>query len=120
MVSHAALWEIIGADLFGTVAGSDLAAAQLRLRIMGLLLLDIVQLGAQEGKGLGLVLKLGLFRLAVHHDSGGIVGQAHCGIRGIDALAAVSGGAHHVDADILFIDHHIHILRLRHDRNGNG
>ena len=120
MVGHAALGKIVGTDLFGTVAGADLAAAQLRFRVVGLLLLDIVELGAQQGEGLCLVLKLRLFRLAVDHDPGGIVGQTHGGIGGVDALAAVSGGAHHVDADILFIDDHVHILRLRHDRNGDG
>ena len=35
---------VVGTDLLGTVTGTDLAAAHLRLRIMALLLLNIVEL----------------------------------------------------------------------------
>ena len=58
MIGHTALGKVIGSDLFRTVSGSDLALAQFRFRVMGLLLFDIVQLGAEKRKGFCLVLKL--------------------------------------------------------------
>ena len=46
------------------------------------------------------------------------MGQTHCGIRGIDALAAVSGSPHHVDTDILLLNHDIDvIIHLGHHRH---
>ena len=40
VIRHTSLWEVVGTDLLGTVSGTDLAAAHLRLRIMALLLLQ--------------------------------------------------------------------------------
>ena len=43
------------------------------------------------------------------------MGQTDRGIGRVDALAAVSGGAHDVDADVLLVNDNVHILRFRHD-----
>ncbi len=49
------------------------------------------------------------------------MGQTHCGVRGVDALSAVSGRTHHIDTDVLLIDHNINILiHLRHNGNADG
>ena len=121
MIRHPALREIVGADFLRAVSGSDLASAKLRLRIMPLLLLHVIELGPQQGKGLGLVLKLGLLRLAVNHNPGGIVGEPHCGVRGIDALTAVSGSPHNINPDVLIVDHNVNIfIHLRHNRHTDG
>ncbi len=42
VVGHTALREIVGPDFFRAVAGSHLALAQFRLRIVCFLLLDII------------------------------------------------------------------------------
>ena len=59
------------------------------------------ELGPQQLQAAFLVLQLGLLRLTVYNDTGRIVCQPNRGVRGIDALAAVAGGAHDVDPDIL-------------------
>ena len=55
MVCHTALREVIGTDLLGAVAGTDLAAALCCLRVLLLLQLQIIQLGTQEAECLVLV-----------------------------------------------------------------
>ena len=46
------------------------------------------------------------------------MGQAHRGVRGVDALAAVAGGAVHVDADIVRIEIDFDVIDFRQDCNG--
>ena len=41
------------------------------------------------------------------------MGQPHCGVRRIDALSAVSGGAVYIDANIVWIDFYFYIIHLR-------
>ena len=48
------------------------------------------------------------------------MGQPHGGVGGVDALAAVAGGAHHVDAAVVQIDLDIYFLCLRHHCYGGG
>ena len=43
------------------------------------------------------------------------MGQAYCGISRIDALAAVPGRAHDINADVFLVNVDIHFLRLRHN-----
>ena len=120
MVGHAALGKIIGTNLLGTVSRTDLASSGLGLGVVGLLALDIVQLGTQQCECLRLVLQLGLLGLAVHHDSGGVMSQTHRGVGGIDTLSTVTGRTHDIDTDILLVDLYVHFLCLRHDCYGNG
>ena len=100
MIRHTSLREVVGADLLRPVSCTDLTAAQIRLFVMAALHLQIIELCPQEGPGLGLILQLGLFRLAVNDDTGRIVGQAHRGVRRVDALSAVAGGTHDIYAHI--------------------
>ncbi len=120
MVRHPALRKIVGTNLFRAVSGANLASSKLRLRIVGFLLLDIIELCPKQRKGFRLVLKLRFFRLAVYHYSRGIMGKTHRRIRGVYALASVSRRAHYVDSDILFINDHIHFLHFRHYGHGDG
>ena len=48
------------------------------------------------------------------------MGQTHGGICGIDALPAVSGGPHHIDPDLFFINLHIYFFGFRHHRHRDG
>ena len=43
MVGHAALWEVVGTDLLGTVSGTDLASSGLCLCVVGFLTLNVVK-----------------------------------------------------------------------------
>ena len=121
MVSHPALREIVGADFLGAVSGSDLASAHFRFRIMSLLLFYVVKLCLQQGKCLGFILNLRLFRLAVYDNARRIMGQAHCRIGSIHTLSAVSRRPHHIHPDILLIDGDVNILiHLRHHSHADG
>ena len=117
MVRHPPLGEIVGADLLRAVPGSDLAAPLLGLRALPFRQLHIVEFGAEQAKCLLFILQLGFLRLAVDDDSRGNVGQAHGGVCGVYALAAVSGSAHHIDAAVVHVDLYVHILGLRHHRH---
>ena len=123
MVGHPSLREVVGADLFRAVSGTDLAAAKVRLFIVAPLHLQIIEFGAQERPGFRLVLQLGFLRLAVDDNAGGIMGQPHCGIGRIDALSAIAGSTHDIDADVLIRDINLDIIfhfRDHRDRTGRS
>ncbi len=118
MIRDTSLREVIGTDLLGTVSGTDLAAAFCCLCILLFLQLQIIQLGTKEAEGLLFVLQLRFLSLAVDHDAGRHMGQADCGIGGVDTLSAVTGRTHDIDTAVIHIDLDIYILSLRHNCNG--
>ena len=69
VIGDATLREIIGADAFGAVAGADLAAPLGRALGVELAALLVVELGAQVGHRLGLVLVLRALFLHEDDDS---------------------------------------------------
>ena len=120
MIGHTALREVVGANLLGTVSGTDLASSRLSLRILLLLAFQLIQAGAQYLQRLVFILKLGLFILAGDDDSRRNMGQTHCGVSGIDTLTAVSGCTEHVKFTVIHINLNIHFLGLRHNRYRRG
>ena len=46
------------------------------------------------------------------------MGQSYCGVGGVYALSAVSGGAVHVDSDIVWIQVNFHVVYFRQHRYG--
>ena len=120
MVGHTSLREVVGSDLLRAVAGSNLASSHLRLCVVPLLLLNVIQLGAQECECLRLVLDLRLFCLTVHNDTGRIMRQTHRRVRRIDTLSTVSGCTHYIDPDIFFFNLNVDVVvDLRHHRNAD-
>ena len=117
MIGHPSLREIISSDLLGAIARSNLALSQFRLRVMGFLLLQIIEFCTQQGICLCPVLDLGFLRLGIDHDSGRDMRQPDSGIRCVDTLPACAGRPADIDPDILFIDLYIHFLRFRHHRH---
>jgi hypothetical protein len=115
VVGHAVLREVVGADLLGAVARADLRAARVALGRRALLLLDVVELRAQELHGHGLVLVLRLLLLAVHDEPRRDVVDAHGRVGRVDGLAARAARAHDVDLEVLGIDLDLDVLDLRHD-----
>ena len=97
MIGDPVLWEIIGADFTGPVAGAYLAFPLGGNGGVLLLLLGLVQLGAENFHGPVLVVILAALVLALHHRAGGQVGDADGGFRFVDVLAAGAGGAEGVD-----------------------
>ena len=67
VIGHAALREVIGANLLGAIAGADLALALLGDGVVLLLQLRLVEADAQHLHRLGAVLDLRLFVLLRHH-----------------------------------------------------
>ena len=48
------------------------------------------------------------------------MGNSHCRVRGIHTLTAMTGGAIHINPQILRVNGHIHLFRLRQYRHGTG
>ena len=119
MVGDAALRKIVGAYALGTVAAAYQAFA-CRGRL-GVLLLNLRVLDArrEHAHRLCLVLVLRAAVLAFNHYPGRQVGEAHRRIGFVDVLAARTGGAERVDAQVGGIEHHIvDIVNFRHHCDG--
>ena len=115
MIGHTSLWEVVGTDLLGTISCTDLASTHFCFGIVTLLLFHIVQLRFQDGKSLCLILDLGFLGLAVNHNTGRIMGQTNRRVCRIHTLAPITGRTHHVNTDILILNHNINIVfHLRH------
>ena len=78
---------------FLRVGGVDLGLLVLKL--------NFIEPGAQHRPGGGAVLVLGTLALTGNDDAGGEMGDAHRAVGSVDVLAAGTGGAIGVDADIL-------------------
>jgi len=63
---------------------------------------------------------LGFLVLADDHQAGRNVGDAHGGVRRVDALAAGAGRTVDVDAQVIGIDGHVDFRGLGHDGHGDG
>src|SRR6266704_5053109 len=101
VIGDAVLWEIVGADFFGAVAGFDLSAALGGKCGLTLLLFLLIQAGAKNAHGFRAILDLRFFVLLGNDKSAGNVGDADGGIRGVDRLAARTGRTEGVDTQVL-------------------
>src|SRR5438093_3154870 len=120
MIGDAMLGEVVGPDLLGSVPGAHLGPA---LAGAGRFLLGdhlVEQARAQHLHRLDLVLELALLVLALDHEVGGQVGDAHGAVGRVDALAARPLRAEHVDPEVLVFDLHVDLLRLGEHRHGRG
>src|SRR5262245_7365598 len=86
------LIEHVGADL---VSPLDVGLGRFELRLLGVALaqLELVEPRFQHRHALGAVAVLRAVVLALHHDVGGQVRDAHRGFRLVDVLAAGARGA---------------------------
>ena len=100
VIRDPALRKIIGADFFRTVAGSDLAASQIRFSVMPLLQLQVIELGTQEREGFILILQLGPLGLGIDDNTGWQMRQPYRRVRRIDALSAVAGRPCDINSDV--------------------
>jgi hypothetical protein len=99
MVGHAALREVVGADAFRAIAGTDLEAARLARRGGLLRLFGVEQPRVQQRHRARAVLVLAALVLAFDHDAGRQMRDAHRRLGGVDVLAAGAARPHRVDAD---------------------
>src|SRR6266568_3857163 len=120
VIGDAILGEVVGADLLGSVPGAHLGPP---LAGAGRFLLGdhlVEQARAQHLHRPDLVLKLALLVLALDHEVRGQVGDAHGAVGRVDALAARTLRAEHVDPEVLVFDLHVDLLRLGEHRHGRG
>src|SRR4051812_47977598 len=103
VVGHPVLREVVGPDLVRAVTRPDHGPPRSRIRLALLLLLEVVQPGAQHAHRLGLVLVLALLVLDLDHQTGRQVGDTHGGVGRVDALAAGPGRALDVDPQVAFL-----------------
>src|SRR6266702_2816358 len=104
MIGEAILGKVVGPDLLGSVPGAHLGPA---LAGAGRFLLCdhlVEQARAQHLHRPDLVLELALLVLALDHEVRGQVGDAHGAVGRVDALAARTLRAEHVDPEVLVFD----------------
>ena len=107
------LREVIRADTFTAVARTDLAAPFFRQFGIGLLLSLVEEAGFQDAQGLGTVFQLGPFILTFDDHPRRDMGHADGRTRLIDVLAAGTGGAEIVDADVVHVEVDFDVFRFR-------
>ena len=100
VLDHRVGLEHVGADLAAPFDLLELALDLAHL-LLALLFLQFGQPRTQPDEAHLLVLDLAALVLALDHDAGGQVGDAHGGVGSVDVLAAGAGGAVGVDAQIL-------------------
>src|SRR5260370_26825201 len=108
MVGDAALREIIGADAFAAIAGTDQRAALFGALLVQLLLLHLVEPAAQDTQGAIVVLVLAALVLALHFKAGRYVPDAHGAFGLVYMLATRAAGAHALPCDVLIADVDLH------------
>src|SRR5688500_18048431 len=118
MVGDAPLREVVGADAVGTIAGADEALPLARLLRVRLALLLVLDARGEHTPGLLAVLVLAPRVLALDHDAGRKVGEAHRRVGLVHVLATCSARAVGVHAHVGGVDFHVGRLGLRHHRHG--
>ena len=112
MVGDPVLLEVVGPDLLGPTAATDLAAALLRLLGRHAVLLQLEQPGPQHLHGPGPVLDLALLVLHGDDDAGREVGDPHRRVGRVDRLAPGPGRPEDVDTQVGRIDRDLDLLGL--------
>ena len=88
VIGQPVLREVVRANPLRTIAGTDLILARRRFRLGPLLLVQVIQLGAQLHHRLGFILVLAALVLALHNRPGRQMGDAHRRVRFVDVLTA--------------------------------
>ena len=104
VVGQSVLGEVVGPDPLAAVAGSDQAASLVGSLLVGFLLLGFEQSAAKHSQGLGPILVLALFVLALHDGIGWQVRDADGAGRLVDLLASGSTGEEGVDPEVIGSD----------------
>src|SRR6266404_4727150 len=120
VIGYAILRVVVGADFLGAVAGFDLSAAlggQGGLLVFHFL---FVEAGAENAHGFGAIFDLRFFVLLRDDQAAGNVRDAHGGVGGVHGLAAGTGGAEGVDAQIFGFNFDVDVVGFREDRYGCG
>src|SRR3989344_8470621 len=97
MVGDAILREIIGADLFGAIAGPDLLLPVRSARAILLLILQLLELRHKELLRLLAVLLLAALGGTAHVDTGRLVDEADRRLDLVHVLPARAAGAREFD-----------------------
>src|SRR4029079_18355444 len=109
--------KVVGADAFGTIAGTDLPAPLGGARAVDAGALLVIELGAQQRHGAGAVLVLRTLLLHGDGDAARDMRDADRGFGLVDVLAAGAARTHGVDAQVGVIDDDVDLLGLRQHRD---
>ena len=119
VIGDAALRKVISADALRAVARSDLGLARLAAGAVGLFALGLVETRAQDLHGELAVLMLRFFS-GDNDNAGWDMRDADGGIGFVDVLAAGTGGAHGIDANVLRTDIDVDVLGFGENSDGGG
>ena len=116
MIGYAVLRLVVGADLLGTIAMADLALTLRALLCLLTLQLHLIQASTQHLHADLAILDLRALVLGLNDRIGRQVGNAHCGIRGINALSTRARSAVGINTQIFLRNLNINLVRLRQNR----
>src|SRR5450759_892977 len=115
VLHHLVRVQHVAADLAAEIDVAHFAALPGEL-VGEAVLLAIHQLGLEHAHGHGLVLQLRALVLALHHDVGGEMRDAHGGAGLVHVLPAGAAGAIGVDAQVIVVDLDVDVVA--HQRRG--
>src|ERR1700685_1250959 len=110
MITESILWEVIGADSFASINGSDLGISGDGSDSSRLLRGGGQHARPKDAKGRFLILKLGLLILTGNDNASWNMCDTNCRIGRINGLTTWPGGAKDIDSEILLADFDIHFI----------
>mmetsp|Transcript_9135 Transcript_9135/g.22413 ORF Transcript_9135/g.22413 Transcript_9135/m.22413 type:complete len:334 (-) Transcript_9135:570-1571(-) len=120
MVGHTSVLVVVGADLLGPRPGAHLHLPQGSDLLLLTLQLHRIELRPQHLQGGLLVLQLRPLLLAEDANAGGFVEEVDGGLDLVDILPTRPAGPSRLELDVIHVELHAHIIRLRHDGHGRG
>src|SRR5437762_423600 len=118
VIGHAILGKIVRADFFGAVAGFDLAAPLGHDGGLLLFLLHFIEARAKNAHGFGAIFNLRFLVLLRNDEPAGDMRDAYRRIRCVHGLAAGTGRAERINAQILGLNLDVDFVRF--GKHGHG
>ena len=120
VIGQPVVGKVVGADALAAVAGADQRSPFVGPRCVLLLPLQFVEPRFQHAQGLGEILVLAFFILALHDQARFVMRQPDGGGRFVDVLAAGAAGAENVLAIIVRLDVDFDVFGLGQHGDGGG
>src|SRR5438034_7145711 len=110
MIGDTILWEIIGANFLTAVAGLHLRTSRFTQLFLAASFFEVPETRFEDGESFELVFELRLLILTGDDQSCREVCDAYRRVGGVHALAAMTGRAIYIDADVGILDVDFNVL----------